>query len=336
MKKIIWFLYVFIFCLLSAQIADAQLISYHDAQGVYWIGRYPSSDPIQFQYTVLTSTPPLSTGMPFDVLIGYIYLDSIVRTVPLNTVDSFYKQLGYSDTLRQAVKYIYEMNDFDPIIFEQYVYSQRIRTKSNYPNDILKKIYTCIKKKYPDSLKTTLLLYSADYILDIKADWVSTIIDTTRPAFFSNSIVTECEVLDTIKGKHRPGCIFDSLTAKHGIAQPQSVSSCLEFSYLPNWSRTEHVDALPADSGLVLNGRDWIQKDSEYIVFLQLSDLGRDSTYNYSSLNPLRTANTMAGMYPVRGGIVYDPNNDFGFGTGLTASQFKSRLRSRIYSITHP
>jgi hypothetical protein len=43
---------------------------------------------------------------------------------------------------------------------------------------------------------------------------------------------------------------------------------------------------------------------------------------------------TTLGMYPVRGGIVYDPNNDLGFGTGLTVANFKSKLRQKILSIT--
>ncbi len=38
-------------------------------------------------------------------------------------------------------------------------------------------------------------------------------------------------------------------------------------------------------------------------------------------------------MYPVVDGIVYDPNNDFGFGSGLTKEAFKSALRSRIANI---
>lgn len=334
MKKLLFVIFAFFLSFTITSVVDAQLVSHHDAH-VYWYGRDWSTDPVQFQYSVLTNYPPLSTGMPFDVLIGYIYLDSIVRTVPPHSVDSFYKQLGYSDTLRRVVKYIYEMEDFDPIKFSQYIDAHLVGYKTQVPIGIIQRIFKSIKKNYPDSLKTTQLLYSADYILDVRADWVATTYDSARPVFH-NSTSVECSVLDTIKGRRWPACIFDSTIAYHGKIQPLSAPSCIEFDYLPDWSRNEHVDALPTDSGLTLNGHTWIERDSEYIVFLQLYDLGRDSTYNYSAISPLRTANTMAGMYPVRGGRVYDPNNDFGFGTGLTVTEFKNKLRSRIYSITHP
>lgn len=38
-------------------------------------------------------------------------------------------------------------------------------------------------------------------------------------------------------------------------------------------------------------------------------------------------------VYPVQGGIVYNPWNDFGFGTGLSTADFVSRLRGKIGSI---
>jgi hypothetical protein len=42
------------------------------------------------------------------------------------------------------------------------------------------------------------------------------------------------------------------------------------------------------------------------------------------------------GMYPVRAGIVFDPNSDFKFGTGLTLVDFKTALRGKIFTIVHP
>jgi hypothetical protein len=326
MKKLIALFTALILLMMLSEGAVGQIPLY---------GRWPSSDPVQFQYSVLTTYPPLTTGMSFDVLIGYIYFDSLARTAPLHAVDSFYRQLGYSDTLWQAVKYIYEIDDFNPVIFSQYLNPQTTRRFHTAPAHIPQYIFKAIQNNYPDSLKTTELLYSADYILDVIVEGTSNSFDSARHAF-PHATAVECAVVDTIKGRVWPMCVLDSFSARYGKIRPQATYPCLQFSYSQDWPRKEHADALPADSGLMLDHHTWIQQDSEYIIFLQLTDLGRDSTHNYSALNPLRTANSMAGMYPVRAGFVYDPNDDFGFGSGLTVAQFKNRLRSRIYSITHP
>src|ERR1700733_2244513 len=85
--------------------------------------------PLEYSFPKMTYFPPLSIGMPFDVMIGYIYLDSVARTVPMSVIDSAFGDyrsstklgaIGYSDTLRYLAKYFYEVDDYDPIRFSQY------------------------------------------------------------------------------------------------------------------------------------------------------------------------------------------------------------------------
>ena len=83
----------------------------------------------------------------------------------------------------------------------------------------------------------------------------------------------------------------------------------------------------------------WIKPGSEYIVFLSLIQIRADSNKSYFTTQPLWGAfGSAAGMYPVRGGKVVDPYDDFGIGasSGLTVAVWKSRLRARINKLINP
>ena len=90
---------------------------------------------------------------------------------------------------------------------------------------------------------------------------------------------------------------------------------------------------------LVDSSGTWIKPDSEYIVFLSLIQIKSDSSYSYFTVQPLWGGfGSTAGMYPVRGGIVVDPHDDFGIGaaSGLSVTDWKSRLRARIHKLINP
>ena len=75
---------------------------------------------------------------------------------------------------------------------------------------------------------------------------------------------------------------------------------------------------------------------SSYIVFLSLTGIGVDSTSGYFTVFPgLSGGGHSGGMYPVVGGIVIDPHDDFGIGasSGLTVAVWKARLRALIAGI---
>ena len=64
--------------------------------------------------------------------------------------------------------------------------------------------------------------------------------------------------------------------------------------------------------------------------------IGTDGTLGYFTTFPVMFG-SKAGMFPVADGIVQDPHDDFRLGgTGLTVSEWKSRLRAKIYTFTHP
>jgi hypothetical protein len=82
----------------------------------------------------------------------------------------------------------------------------------------------------------------------------------------------------------------------------------------------------------------WVKPGHEYIVFLNFTGIGADSTTNYFTLNPGPSALGNGGVYPIVDGIVQDPGDDYGIGAsiGLPVSVWKSRIRARISAIVTP
>jgi hypothetical protein len=75
----------------------------------------------QIQYPIIRSIPPISTDMPYDVLLSYIYLDSLIRFTTQSQTDSMIKsRTSLNDTLKNTIKYLYKLQDYNPIIFKQY------------------------------------------------------------------------------------------------------------------------------------------------------------------------------------------------------------------------
>ncbi|MGI0133809.1 MAG: hypothetical protein ACREBW_02470, partial [Candidatus Micrarchaeaceae archaeon] len=83
-------------------------------------------------------------------------------------------------------------------------------------------------------------------------------------------------------------------------------------------------------------GNPWIISGQEYIVFLTIRSLGNDTSNFFMTVHAAKYNSSVSGMYPIVGGVVQDPNNDFEFGANLPVADFITALRNRIYNLTHP
>lgn len=189
----------------------------------------------QLQYPIIRSIPPLSTSMPYGVLISYIYLDSLLRMSTDKQLDSVIKSWRTTnDTLKTIIKALYLICDYNPIIFTQYMDEQsRYMSQqtgrigkveyldTNYKPDttapiiyqgryssglywaemeLLSKLFNVVNPEYKQSFYS--LIYS-DYILRIKVIGIDSFINKNAPSVNSKDYrynVT-AQVLDTIKGK---------------------------------------------------------------------------------------------------------------------------------------
>jgi hypothetical protein len=282
-----------------------------------------------------TTYPPITLGMPPDVLTGYLVFDSLMH-IPIRgyLVDSTVNAIYDSDTLRYVLKYAYEMKDYDPIAFFQL--TEMFPWTGEYlerrPASLINRVLSRVGTAIPDSGKILMSLAYADAIVDLTVIDTFSVIDTTKP---SNANVCEgvkATINDIIKGQNLPACSDTLYRAKGKQRVPASApGDCLAFQYWYYWLQNIQIPL----GVTTYNRSPWCVPDSEYIVFLKLDGLGRDSVQYYATLTPIGMSfSTLDGMYPVRGGVVCDPNNDLGFGTGLTVSEFKSKLRQKILSIT--
>ncbi len=287
----------------------------------------------------LQSFPPLNTGMPLDVLIGYIYLDSL-RKQNSNSVKDFIVMMGNSDTLRHVLKYLYEIDDYDPIKLMNYLRTSpapRTRYYESSGEAIRDGILWHTADVLPDTERTAMICY-ADVIARIVVTGLESRYDSVRGSAFPNQVIVSSQVIDTIKGHVLPSCSDIYSTQKKG-SKPLTLPNCLPFSYSPQ----EHLSGLNGDVDFGLRhtmtdslGNPWVKLGGEYIAFLSFYLVGGDSLSIYYTVDLPKFCTTQGSLYQVIDGHVSDPNNDLGFGTNPATAVFVAGLRSKIYSITHP
>jgi hypothetical protein len=272
--------------------------------------------------------------MPLEILMSYIYLDSLVRSV--NVMDDSWQQmvarLGYSDTLKQYMKYLYKLTDYDPVNFHNYLFYGPVfagyyknTDRGGVVNDLLARAGTVIS----DSGGLLAALTKVDVIVHVY-------VNDTEQVWYTGgeAIHAHCSIIDPIKGQILPSCNSDFRRASGAKSKGTLAvkGDCFEFEYgRPGESRIQ-------EQGMYTSKRavPWVTPGNEYVIFASYQSRGGDSTGRYFTCMPILDGSTVLGMYPIRNGLVYDPQDDFHYGTGLTPDAFKAKLRSSIYTILHP
>ncbi|HET6402190.1 MAG TPA: hypothetical protein VFH95_12445 [Candidatus Kapabacteria bacterium] len=301
------------------------------------IQKVKSTVGLQIAAPVIQSFPPLNSGMPLNVMEGYIYYDSICRNASWQSVDSFANQLTYSDTLANALKYLYVMDDYDPVTFSQWLrVTPSITHYKTAPGFLYTQLLGKAASTVPDTLRTA-MLSGADYIAHVKITSLQNFADTALPAF-QDEVIVSCQVLDTLKGKIYPPCP-EMITSREKGMHAASLPDCLQFYYSPSAPRKALTgDVLTGWEPRLKDslGNPWITADQEYIVFLTIRSLGNDTSNFYMTVHSAKFNSSVSGMYPIVDGVVQDQNDDFGFGANLPLADFIAALRNRIYTLTHP
>jgi hypothetical protein len=172
-----------------------------------------STSVFQTQFPIIRSIPPLNTGMPVDIIIGYIALDSLLRFTSERSVDSLLNQwTTLNDTLKWAVKYLYKLNDYNPIIFNQYMSEVLLHqtvdlTEGKYIltlNHLKYILSEKFRKTYSNSNKLAFysMLY-ADYILRVRILSIDSLTNYTSALQYT-SFKANVQILDTLKGRVFP------------------------------------------------------------------------------------------------------------------------------------
>ncbi|MFP4369330.1 MAG: hypothetical protein ACLFR2_07115 [Candidatus Kapaibacterium sp.] len=290
---------------------------------------------------------PLSLNMPLEVIFGYIALDSAIYYGSYNLLDEFLeRQTTFNDTLQQIMKHYYMMKDYDPILFKKnmdyFDYNFQMR-----PLDLEKRARKYLvrfsEKPYLDNalLKSSLIAHVkvTDTISRLSmGDWKG---------------IATCEIIDLIKGQKFFGCkdlnIYEDIPNKKdpssNLLEYSAIDSgdCLQLHYSLSWPRVDGQNAnyreLDSAGNVITptlrdeNGEQWMKKDKEYIVFIQLVVLCSTENAEYYAVWGGIDNSETCNMYPIEEGNVLDPGEEFELGETVDLDEFKHQLRSRINEI---
>ena len=279
-------------------------------------------------------TPELLSDMPYDIMVGYIIADSVLRNASPVEISNFVYSLGYNDTLKYILKYMYLLSDYDPIRYSRFLLTQPTPRSSGYgtQNHVFQRVSVL-----PDGALNGRLV-APDYILHLR---VNETVTTEIPDGLrcKSLIASHSTVIDKIKGQILPplGTHYGLTTvgSNSGNGESEEISlpapTDFVFEYCPNWERRD-VNGGKWNSIICPDGTPWIKPSQEYIVFTKPIFYRSCETTAYYAMTPLGGTYS-AGMYPIENGNVIDKDNSFGWGEVVPVETFKQNLRNLINTI---
>jgi len=304
----------------------------------------PEYHALTFEYPKYPYLPYYTTDMPYEVMLGYIVMDSVCRLGNMSLINEFLNRQTFNDSIKKIINYIFRMSDWDPYLFKKTQYYDAELINGSYllhPSFLIDKL---IEKSasLSSNYKLFNLLLASHYILHVK------ITDTLSRTYQYSNIpipvaIVNYEILDTIKGKKIPKCKDISINNDTKNNEYKDIllesQNCSQFEYGLFWQRTEHLQdiiMLNKESGNSLidsNGVIWTKKEKEYIVCLRILLTCSTKKFDYIRIMSNVMPSLTCTMYPIEEGKVQDPGNEFGFGTNVDVDQFKLLLRQKINEI---
>ncbi|MES2767109.1 MAG: hypothetical protein V4642_14635 [Bacteroidota bacterium] len=299
----------------------------------------------QVQYPIIRNIPPLSMSMPFDVLLSYVYLDSICRLGSYKDASDMIKGWNVmNDTLRNAAKYMYKMVDYNPIIFTQYESQTSLLWKMPFKVP-LEEFRSKLSRKYQELVQpaneknAVYSLLESDYILRIKVLAIDSIPNKLAQGRY-NRYRVKAEILDTLKGKVLQTNEFNPMVMQQQSGQT-STSYYTYFQYIP--MNYFSIDELSSDGrenypyetkdSAFLRSPDEFQMyiGQEAIVFLDHGNHFVDHQYDYYDLGMSYDLSNNA--LPIINGQVRDVNHIWSTNLLMNYADWETRflqLRGKI------
>jgi hypothetical protein len=337
------------------------------AQGFYYDSTFSM---MQVQFPIIRSIPPINTGMPFDVILSYIYVDSLLRFRNDKEIKS--TLMGYTtlnDTLTWAGTILYRLTDYNPFLLKQYdletvagrkKLSNHYKAKrvgidngadtlplSNRYSSILQTLTASVYNKIVSLIPPTSYreaynsLLSSNYVLRIKV----LSIDSTRDKYwFTNDqfapdtqyvYQVTAKVIDTLKGRAFKSYLCNETTIKQGNTL-QEECPIIKFHYTKRTYSllgNEGYETLVADTSALLdgNGKYSMKMNKEYVVFLNYANALVDEQYDYFDLSV--EAMCSLGALSIENNVVHDINKIWSASEYVSYSTWKASVNTRIQNI---
>jgi hypothetical protein len=297
---------------LNAQLRTRTSADASEAQtNGYWYN--PSNYQFQIAYPVLQDIPPLSTGMDYEILLAYIYLDSIMRSYTKNDIGQIYHnwnlQNTYNDTLSRAVKYLYKLKDYDPIRFYQYMHS--LGNSYNISLNGLISFESMLFDKIVLNSQNQIAmndLNHADYILKIHVNSINSLPRREYPnlQLISNEYIYQvnADVNEILKGQVIYDCNTNQTKIKKNLDKPSTPNITICFDYITGPYSNDVINFKVDPSLLNNDGNLTLQSGQDLIVFLYHCNYLWDYNYDYFNL-------TLIKAFPIVNEQVLDISNEW-------------------------
>ncbi|MBX3044369.1 MAG: hypothetical protein KIT33_14490 [Candidatus Kapabacteria bacterium] len=270
---------------------------------------FPEDQGLNFEIPLNHNCPPYSTDMPFDVLIGYIALDSLTKNVDIDDYYSFMNNQTYNDTIKTMMRYFYKMLEFNPEKYLNYKHSGQINKYEAMDYEHL--FYDFVRRISPEPILDASLLASF-VIAKITVNSVYNYNDSIARSAKTASIIT-AYIDSLIKGKVISECPNPPI-----IGSP--IQKCIKFEIAKEWfTYNPDFEMIPGQS---------------YFVFFDYRLICKTETSSYFTIFPLRFVDSKTNsIYPVIDNSIIDIHNELGFGTNIDINTFYNLIQTRVNQI---
>lgn|GEM_PF-2362091 len=304
---------------------------------------FPEFNNQTYKVSVLKQIPPIDSSMPDDILDAYKTFDSLILNVHNIIFTRFLDNQSFmSDSLKFIRRAFYKLVDYDPLNY--FLWTWNSVPYGTYLNK-LEEIIIHKSIEFSEQPQFDEILLKTHHILHVKVIKNYERYDSSA-LIAKSAIISECEILDVIKGKFKLDCNnYDVLTFKKTTTF--SKNKCVQFGYAIEQFRGKNIigvftnlddTTMKAPNIKMENddGTPWIRENSEYIIFLEYHPICEEGGFKYISLSNLFLPSHTGFMYPIKNGKVIYPKDEFkSFGNGLTTKEFKTILKNRIDEIAN-
>jgi len=282
-------MFLAIFFFLSGEVksqpipGDALDSVYFERNGFWFhddIGKYHQ------KFDRLENLPPVRTDMPYEILLAYIYGDSLLRYLSDDEYKIVYrwqKEKVNNDTIKALIKYFYLLQDFNPYLLSQYKNTPSYIQYKQSINGIklaISKILDVLTKDLNEAYSLNYLTKN-DYILKVK---IKNIIDTfyiDKSGRSQKKYYVSAYVLDTLKGKEFLTC--NCSDENQYVIAPLNNYPVICFTYAEA-PYTHPGDKYSPDPSILKNGSLFLQSGQELVISIIFSNWLLDRKFDYYNL----------------------------------------------------
>lgn len=323
-----------------------------------------STKESQVMRPIMVNIPPIHAGRPSSINLFYARLDSLLRSLPTDVLVASIEAAITTDTACQIIKDLFEVVDYDPLLFRQYMVEVQLNARHRIVTNLgdtvwrgryladLGDVWQAVLQRYctmhrsqPGGLARFSLL-AADLVVRIHVASVDSLPD--RPGTTSmapNHLYrVRYTMVDTLKG--RPIWTYVNAEEKFEGASPVMASQGeAGQSVPPVWHYcTYHTMTYPTTSPAGMAGlralypvRDTnlakglrqtlrLEAGKDYIVFLRFVSPLLDGMRDYFRLAIRPDACMGALLVDATTDTVHDPNRVFGTTATYPYSTFLASL----------